>query len=167
MADENNARTARRRTTWAQVERSALAQLDDLLVSDVQAGRVMLALIRLLEPDSGVVVVISNAALCELLRVSESTIKRALRVLLAGNWIQRLRVGSAHALAVNTRVAWCGPRGDLSHAVFRAVVVAARSEQDVAALELDTAALRCVGFGTAPIPAVDRPLYDGLDGVAY
>lgn len=166
MADENNARTARRRTTWAQVERSALAQLDDLLVSDVQAGRVMLALIRLLEPDSGGVVVISNAALCELLRVSESTIKRALRVLLAGNWIQRLRVGSAYALAVNTRVAWCGPRGDRSHAVFRAVVVAARSEQDAAALD-PAAALRRVGFGTATIPAADLPLYDGLDGFVY
>ena len=48
--------------------------------------------------------------------------------------VQRIRIGSAPALAINSRVAWVGPRGDLSHAVFSATVIASRAEQDAIAL---------------------------------
>jgi len=122
-------------STFAMVEKQALANLDELIQIDAHAARLIVSLIRLLEPHGGGVVVISNKSIEELLGVSRSTAMRALRTLKSGNWVERIRVGGANALAINKSVAWVGPRGDLKHAVFQATVIASRSEQDAATLE--------------------------------
>ena len=114
---------------FAMVEKLALHRLDDLINQDPQAARILILLIRLLERGAGGVVVISTRSLLEILEVSESTITRGLRRLLAGRWVHRLKIGTAHALAVGKDVAWVGPRADGAHAVFPAIAVAARSEQ--------------------------------------
>jgi hypothetical protein len=117
-------------THFAMVEKQALANLDELMREDMNAARLILSLIRLMEPGSGGVVVISRKAMQELLGVSESTVKRALRTLIAGHWAHRVRIGGAYALAVNSSIAWVGSREKMQHAVFRATVIAASSEQD-------------------------------------
>jgi len=122
-------------TTFAMVEKQALANLDSLITEDAHAARLIVSLVRLLEPHGGGVVVISNKAIEELLGVSRSTAMRALRTLKEGQWVQRIRVGGANALAINKSVAWVGPRGNIQHAVFQATVIASRSEQDAATLE--------------------------------
>jgi hypothetical protein len=122
------------RANFAMIEKVALHNLDQLMQEDMQAARLVMSLIRLMEPGSGGIVVASNKSLQELLGVSESTVARALRTLVKGNWVQRIRVAGAHALAINTTVAWVGPRGQMEHAVFQATVVASRSEQDEYAL---------------------------------
>ena len=116
------------------VEKQALHNLDNLMRQDMNAARLIVSLIRLLEPGSGGVIVISRKTIQELLDVSPSTVARCLRTLSSGGWVQRMRVGGAYALAVNKTVAWVGPRGEMDRAVFSATVVASRSEQDEAAL---------------------------------
>ncbi len=120
---------------FAMVEKVALYNLDKLMQTDMQAARMIVSLVRLLENGSGGIVVASNTALQELLGVSESTVARALRTLIKGNWIQRIKIGGAHAIAINKTVAWVGPRGQMEHAVFNATVIASRTEQDDAALD--------------------------------
>lgn len=115
---------------FAMVEKSALHNLDELMQVDMQAARLIISLIRLIEPGSGGVVVISRTAMAELLGVSLPTVQRALKTLVGGHWVQRIKIGGAYAIAVNKAVAWVGPRGQLDHAVFAATVIAARSEQD-------------------------------------
>ena len=119
---------------FAMVEKVALHNLDELMRTDMQAARLIVSLIRLIEPGSGGVVVISRAAIAELLDVSLPTVQRALKTLVGGHWVQRIKIGGAYALAVNKAVAWVGPRGQLEHAVFSATVVASRAEQDAAGL---------------------------------
>ena len=119
---------------FAMVEKQALHNLDSLMREDMNAARLIVSLIRLLEPGSGGVIVISRKTIQELLGVSESTVARCLRTLSSGGWVQRMRIGGAYALAVNKTVAWVGPRGEMDRAVFSATVVASRSEQDEAAL---------------------------------
>lgn len=119
---------------FAMIEKEALYNLDQLMQADMQAARLIVSLVRLMEPGSGGVVVISRTAMAELLKVSIPTIQRALKTLIEGHWVQRIKIGGAYALAVNKEVAWVGPRGQLDHAVFQATVIAARSEQDAAAL---------------------------------
>lgn len=119
---------------FAMVEKQALHNLDSLMREDMNAARLIVSLIRLLEPGSGGVVVISRKTIQELLGVSESTVARCLRTLSNGGWVQRMRIGGAYALAVNKTVAWVGPRGEMERAVFSATVVASRSEQDEEAL---------------------------------
>jgi len=123
-------------TTFAMVEKVALQSLDALMKEDMQAARLVIALVRFLETGSNGVIVISVSTMCEILDVSKSTVMRAMRTLIKGNWIQRMRVGGAHAIAINNHVAWVGPRGDMEHAVFSATVVASRSEQDEDALNV-------------------------------
>lgn len=120
--------------TWAQIQLEAVERLQGLMRKHAKAAELMLCLIRHMQPGSGGVVVVSRNTMCELLDTSMPTVERALRVLIAEGWVQRMRVGSAHALAINDRVAWVGPRGDMQHAVFSATVIASRSEQDAIAL---------------------------------
>lgn len=121
--------------TFAMVEKQALLEMDELIASEPTAARILNHLIRLTEPASGGVVVISRATLAAMLRVSDPTVGRAIRTLVEGKWVQRMRIGGAYALAVNCSVAWTGPRGDIERAVFNAVVVASRAEQESDALQ--------------------------------
>ena len=120
--------------TFSMIEKQALLDMDQLIAKEPTAARVLNHLILLTEPGSGGVVIISRATLGKMLRVSDPTVGRAIRVLVEGSWIQRMRVGGAYALAVNRSVAWTGPRGKMDHAVFNAVVVASREEQSEDAL---------------------------------
>ena len=155
--------------TFAMVEKVALHNLDQLMQEDMQAARLVVSLVRLLEPGSGGIVVASNKSLQELLGVSESTVARAMRTLVKGHWVQRIRIAGAHAIAINKTVAWVGPRGQMDHAVFNATVIASRSEQDAAALEPGELKQIPVAhpyeailpIGIEPTPPSQR----GLDGV--
>jgi hypothetical protein len=134
-----------------------------------KAAELLLALIQRMQPGSGGVVVASRETMRELLGVSMPTVERSLRVLIAEGWAQRMRIGSAHAMAINDRVAWVGPRGDLPHAVFSATVIASRSEQDAMALNPPTARRVPViepGDQVLAIGAgLDPPSQPELDGV--
>lgn len=115
-----------------------LHALEELMSIHIQAARLIVALMRLMESETSGVVVISRTGYAELIGVSIPTITRAMKTLVAGNWVQRMKIGTSYALAVNTSVAWPA-RGD---AVFKATVVAARSEQSE--VELSSQALRRV-----------------------
>lgn len=120
---------------FAMVELRALEAMTELNARAPKSVSLLLALIRRMSPGSAGVVVCSRETMRELLGVSMPTVERALRVLINEGWVQRIRIGGAHALAINSRVAWIGPRGQLQHAVFEATVIASRTEQDAIALE--------------------------------
>lgn len=145
---------------FAMVNMAALEGINELLATPkmAQAARLLMVLIRHMTPGSGGVVVCSRETMRELLGVSMPTVERALRALIDGKWVHRMRIGGAHALAINRAVAWVGPRGDMQHAVFEATVIASRSEQDAAGL--DPGPLRPI-----PITASDElaiPYGEGL-----
>jgi hypothetical protein len=119
---------------FAMIELAALEGLHGLMKSSPKAAELIVCLVRRMSPGSGGVVLASRETMRELLNCSMPTVDRALKVLIDGGWVQRIKVGGAHALAINSRVAWIGPRGELQHAVFGATVIASRSEQDAIAL---------------------------------
>lgn len=152
---------------FAMIEKTALHNLDELIVEDMQAARLIVSLIRLMEAGSGGVVVISRTSMAEMLGVSLPTVQRALKTLVNGRWVHRLKIGGAYALAVNEAVAWVGKRGELSHAVFNATVVASRSEQD--AVGIDPGPLRQIpmalpGEGILPIGQTQPPAQELIPG---
>lgn len=154
---------------FAMIEKVALHNLDQLMQKDMQAARLVMSLIRLMEPGSGGVVVISRAAIGELLGVSLPTVQRALKTLVEGGWVQRIRIGGAYALAINNAVAWVGPRGQMEHAIFNATVVASRSEQDSYGLEpgkLKQIPIAHPDEAVLPVGVEpDPPSQPGLEGV--
>lgn len=120
---------------FAMVELAALEGLSDLIHRAPKAAQLIVSLIRHMSPGSGGVVVVSRETMRELVGCSMPTVERALRVLIAEGWVQRIKIGGANALAINRRVAWMGDRGEIQHAVFDATVIASRAEQDALALE--------------------------------
>lgn len=119
---------------FAMIELSALDGLGGLIKRAPKAAELVTCLVRRMSPGSAGVVVVSRETMRELLGYSMPTIDRALRVLIDEGWVQRIKIGGANALAINSRVAWIGARGELKHAVFEATVIASRSEQDEIAL---------------------------------
>lgn len=156
---------------FAMVELHALEGMSDLINRAPQAARLLVMLIRRMTPGSAGVVVASRETMRELLGTGMSTVERALRLLVSEGWVQRIRIGGAHALAINSRVAWVGPRGQLTHAVFDATVIASRAEQD--ALGLEPPPMRTVPMlrsGELMIPmgdGLDPPSQPGLAGIDH
>ena len=155
---------------FAMVDLTALEGLGDLIRRAPRAAQLVTQLIRRMQPGSGGVVVASRETMKELLGCSMPTADRALRILIDEGWVQRIRIGGAHALAINHRVAWIGPRGDIQHAVFGATVIASRSEQD--AIALDPPPMRTLptlqqGEYAIPVgagePPPSQPLLKGID----
>lgn len=155
--------------TWAQLQMEAIERLQDLTRRSPKAAELMLCLIRHMQPGSGGVVVVSRETMRQLLGTSMPTLERALRVLITEGWVQRMRIGSAHALAINERVAWVGSRGEMQHAVFSATVIASRSEQDALALSPPPAqSVPIIEPGEMPYPSgpgMPPPSQPELDGV--
>ena len=112
---------------------------------------------------------VSRETMRELLECSMPTVDRALKTIITEGWAQRIKVGGASALAINHRVAWVGPRGDIQHAVFGATVIASRSEQD--ALGLHPPPMRPIPImrpGEIPLmqgPGMDPPSQPDLEGI--
>lgn len=159
--------------TFAMIELHALESLHELMRRAPRAAELVVCLIRHMRPGSAGVVLASRETMRELLGCSMPTVERALRVLIAEGWVQRVKVGGAHALAINSRVAWVGPRGDLPHAVFEATVIASRSEQDAASLTPPPVRqLPTMQTGDEPMPTGDglpppsQRLLDGLGPAA-
>jgi hypothetical protein len=155
--------------TWAQLNLAASEDLRGLMRRNRSAAELVLALIERMQPGAGGVVVVSRQAMTEILECSMPTVERALRILIEEGWVQRIKIGGAHALAINHRVAWVGSRGDIQHAVFGATVIASRSEQD--ALSLNPPPIRAIPvMRRSEIPLMDGPGQEppsqpDLDGV--
>lgn len=121
--------------TWAQVSLKAMEEISDLVDRNPHAAKLLLRLMRRMENSGqGGVVVLSRQTMAEILNTSLPTADRALRLLIKEGWCQRIKVGGAHALAINAQVAWTDIRGKLDFAVFSATVIASRKEQDAMAL---------------------------------
>lgn len=156
---------------FAMVELQALEGLGELISRAPKAAQLVTTLIRRMQPGSAGVVVCSRETMRELLGSSMPTVDRALKLLIDEGWVQRIRIGGAYALAINSRVAWIGHRGQLQHAVFDATVIASRSEQD--ALGLEPPPMRTLPMmspGELPIAVgvgLEPPSQPALDGVDH
>ena len=154
---------------FAMLELASLEGLAELVREAPKAAELIVQLIRRMQPGAGGVVIASRETMRELLGSSMPTVDRALKVLIEGGWVQRIKVGGTPALAINHRVAWIGPRGDLQHAVFGATVIASRSEQD--ALSLSPPPMKTVPIlqqGEQPVAhgeGLPPPSQPGLDGI--
>ena len=75
---------------------------------NVNAARLAVSLIRLLEAGTGGVVIISRKSIQELLNVSMPTVDRCIAVLVEGGWVHRVKIGGPMGLASIKKVAWVG-----------------------------------------------------------
>lgn len=112
---------------WLQVEKKIAQQLEVMAIKHPVAMAVLLNLTRTMSPSSNAVIV-SGKGLAERLNVSLSAIRKSIVVLSDMKYIQVVKIGSANAYIVNSKVAWQGNRG-ARFTVFNADVVAFEFEQ--------------------------------------
>ena len=85
--------------------------------------------------------VISQATLCELLGYGRTTIHKAVRLLEDEKWLQVVKVGTANAYVVNSKVMWRDHSGKRFGSFFAEVVVS-ESEQSRTVEEMEGMEIR-------------------------
>lgn len=116
--------------SWVQTERAAHEAWAALLRDSPRAAEVMHLLVARVGDHNAVV--ISQQTLAELMSRSVDTVKRALAVLKAGNWLEVRQIGdrgTVNAYVLNDRIVWTGPRDGIRHSLFSAAVVVSSVEQ--------------------------------------
>lgn len=112
---------------WLQLEKKAAAALSKLAVKSPAAMGTLMYMVNRMSRSNALVV--SQGAIAAELGLSRETINKAIRQLVAHNFIQSLKVGGSAVYVVNSRVAWQGVRG-ARYAAFGADVIALETEQD-------------------------------------
>jgi hypothetical protein len=77
-------------------------------------------------------VIISQATLAKIMGRNTRTIRRAVKDLVVGNWIEIRQIGdrgTVNAYVINDRVAWNGKRDGLRYSLFSAAVILSEEEQ--------------------------------------
>jgi DNA-binding MarR family transcriptional regulator len=118
-------------------------------------------------------VVASHKVLAKLMGSSPSTVKRALRTLEQGNWIEVAQIGAngtVNAYVLNSRVAWAEGRDKLRYSRLQAEVLLSEEEQAAGSLEADKEALhKLPRLGELQIPSgqglppTSQPAFPGME----
>lgn len=87
--------------------------------------------------------VISQATLCQLLGCGRTTVHKASKLLEQEKWIQIVKIGTANAYILNSKVAWRSHSGR-RYGNFYAEVVVSEEEQQKSVEELENVQLRHV-----------------------
>lgn len=122
---------------WVQTEREAHEAWAALMRHSPRAAELLHLLVARVGDHNAVV--ISQSTLGKLMGRNPRTVRRAVKDLVAGNWIEIRQIGdrgTVNAYVINDRVAWNGRRDGMRYSLFSAAVVISEEEQpDRAALE--------------------------------
>lgn len=122
----------RTRGSWIQTQRAAHEQWAQFLAlrGATAASRVMHLLLARMGDHNAVVV--SQKTLAALLQCDERTVRRAITMLRAHNWIDVRQIGdrgTVNAYIINDRLAWYGARESTRYSLFSATVIVSEAEQ--------------------------------------
>lgn len=115
---------------WVQTEREAHEAWAALMRKSPRAAELLHLLVARVGDHNAVVV--SQKTLAAIMDRNPRTIKRAVRDLVQGNWIEVRQIGdtgTVNAYVINDRVAWTGKREGLRYSLFSAAVVVSDAEQ--------------------------------------
>lgn len=159
------------RGSWVQTERASHEKWAALVRSKPRAAALLHILVANMNARGAVVA--SHNTLASLSGSSVSTVKRAVKELVEGQWIQTMRVGSerggALAYVVNRRVAWADKRENQRYAVFDARVIVSESDQTEQLEGPELQQIPRLGVGDEQLPSGDgmeppsQPDFEGLE----
>jgi hypothetical protein len=161
----------KKHSTWVQTERKAHEAWAKLVTASPRAAALLHQLVA--HMDESAAVVATYSTLAKMCGCSPETIKRAIKDLQLGNWIQVVQIGgkgAALAFVINSRVAWATSRNMLHLAVFSARVIADHSDQnDLCLSDQPLRRIPILRSGEMQLPTGDglpppsQPSIDGLE----
>jgi hypothetical protein len=160
-----------KRMTWVQTDKKTHEEWGRLAVKKPAAAGLLHILVSKMGNQNAIVV--SQELISKLMGCSVSTVKRAIKDLEDGNWIQVVSVGkgATKAYVVNAAVAWGQSRDQLHTAVFAATVIADIDDQAVTLNELTSQSLKKIPTlypGERQLPSgegLEPPSQPHLDGL--
>lgn len=119
---------------WVQTDRKTHEEWARFSVKKPTASGLLHLLVANMGHQNAVSV--PQKVLAKLMDVSDRTIRTAISDLVAGNWIQVVRLGKGKeaVYVVNDRVAWGQSRNELCLSAFSATIIADAADQDEATL---------------------------------
>lgn len=161
--------------TFVMTERRGHEAWARLTMESPRAGMLLHVLVSRVGPQN--MVIASQKTLARLIGCNERTIRRAIKDLVEGNWIQRLCVGgTVHGYVVNSQVVWAENRGTRHLSVFDARVIIDHHDLDEHEAMLDGRQLRRLPLLTPPDEIAfpdgdgepgDQTLLPGMEPVLY
>lgn len=127
LAVEKAEEDAKKNRNFVQVEKRAFKDLRGLIDRSPVAAKLLLIMGEKMNKQNALLC--SFKTLCEITGLSRSTLSAAVSLLKSECWIEVIKIGTANAYIVNSRVFWQS-YGNLKHATFNATIVASSSEQD-------------------------------------
>ena len=131
---------SRMKRTFLQLEKSSLTAHRNLIRKSPVGAEILSLIWEHMDEDNSLVA--SQATIAEILGVNQSTVSRAVKVLIDGQWVQRIRIGGAYAFVINSAVVWQKARNQKMYARFKATVLASATEQTEAIKKLSELKLK-------------------------
>ena len=112
---------------FVQVERSELRCIAELGQKSSLALDILMMLVQSMNKENAVMM--SYETMAALTGKKDRTLRRAIKILKEGKWIQVIKIGTANAYVVNNAVFWTD-RGDKKYTSFSAQIITTFDEQD-------------------------------------
>lgn len=134
---------ARKNYNFLQLEKRTVGELKRLTQASPKAATLLYTLAERMNKQNAIVM--SQSTMQSLLGWSRPTISAAIKLLKEEQWLQVLKIGTANAYIINSRVFWQST-GNLKHTVFNAQIIASASEQSESFEELQKVKLKHFPF---------------------
>lgn len=127
LAREKAEEEAKKNHNFVQVEKRSLRDIRGLIDRSPNAAKLLFIMAEKMNRQNALLC--SFKTLQEITGLSRTTLSNAVSLLKQEHWVQVIKVGTANAYVVNSRVFWQS-FGNLKHAVFNATIIATAEEQD-------------------------------------
>lgn len=118
---------ARKNQNFLQVEKRSLKDIRSLIKRNPTAARLLMIMAEKMNRQNALLC--SFRTLQEITGLGRTTLSAAVSMLRKECWIEVIKVGTANAYRVNSRVFWQS-YGNLKHTSFSATIIATSTEQD-------------------------------------
>ena len=134
---------AKKNFNFVQIEKRALRELRGLIERSPTAAKVITLMAEKMNRQNALVC--SYDTLSKITGLSRATLARAVKVLAEEHWIQVVKVGTANAYVINSKVFWQS-YGDKKMTVFHAAIIASSDEQEKPVEDWDKVQLKHFPF---------------------
>lgn len=124
---EEAEKRAKKNYNFVQIEKKALRLVRELYDENPSAGKLLFILAEKMNRQNALVC--SYDTMSKITGLGRTTLYKAIKYLREHNWIEVIKVGTANAYVINSRVFWQS-HGDKKMTVFHATIVASSDEQD-------------------------------------
>ncbi|HGS8738445.1 TPA: replication/maintenance protein RepL [Enterococcus faecalis] len=128
LAEQEKAeKRAKKNFNFVQIEKRSLRLVRELYDQNATAGKLLFILAEKMNNQNALVC--SYETMSKITGLGRTALYKAIRYLKDNNWIQVIKVGTANAYVINSRVFWQS-YGDKKMTVFHATIIASSDEQE-------------------------------------